>query len=45
MTAIWNEFCGSFIPTAKSRHRQMLVWECDLDNPKRGGCVDELNIN
>lgn len=45
MTANWNEFCGSFIPTAKSRHRQMLVLVCDLDNPKRGGGVDELNIN
>lgn len=35
MTANWNEFCLSFIPKVKSRHRQMLGRECDLDNPKR----------
>lgn len=31
----WLEYCKTFIPQIKARHKQMLGRECNLDNPQR----------
>lgn len=31
----WLEYCKSFIPQIKARHKQMLGRECNLENPQR----------
>ena len=31
----WLEYCKTFIPQIKARHKQMLGRECNLDNPHR----------
>lgn len=35
MSDMWLNYCKSFIPRIKSRHKEMLGRDCDLDNPKR----------
>jgi hypothetical protein len=31
----WLDYCKTFIPKIKARHKQMLGRECNLDNPQR----------
>lgn len=35
MDKAWIEYCETFIPQVKARHKQMLGRECNLDNPQR----------
>ena len=35
MDKAWLDYCKSFIPQIKARHKQMLGRECNLENPQR----------
>lgn len=35
MGSQWLDYCKTFIPQIKARHKQMLGRDCDLNNPKR----------